>query len=168
MAEFRSGKLAVIWMASEGDKEHAGVVRKELEGYGIETDLRVASAHKSAALALEIVNGYAVDGRQIVYCTVPRRSDGLSGFVSGHSPYPVVACPPAPRPGEYDGAYLSSSLDAPSRSSPMVVKDPKNAARAIASIFALSDPELMEELEKGIERVRESLGEADKSFHPQG
>lgn len=154
----------MIWRASDGeiDRAHVREIRKALDAYRIQSEERVGSAHKSIEHNLRILNDYRADGRQIVYCTTAGRSDGLSGSVAGHTYYPVVACPPPPEDGDWDGAYPSSSIHTPSHSCPMFVRDPNEAARAMARIFALSDRDLQEQLSAEIEEVQKKIELADR------
>lgn len=164
MTEYRSGKLAVLWTASDADSDirHAGVIRRELEGnYRIECHERRGSAEKTPELCLEILRSYGDNPSQIVICSIAGRRDALSGFLSANGTYPVIACPPSPDP-LYASSYLTSSLDVASKSSPLVIKDPKNAARAVASILALTDPELRGYLEEEIRATGRKLREADR------
>lgn len=171
MTEYRGGKLAVIWMASEGDREHAKRIGDALETWRIRHHYRVGSAHKTPEHCLAILRGYAgseaVDFLlfplgQIVYCTIAGRSDGLSGLVAANSRYPVIACPPPPKNLEDVPTYLHSSLNAPSDAPVAVVQDPKNAALAIVKIFGLGDEELRREIEGHIDGVREKIVGADR------
>ena len=81
----------------------------------------------------------------------------MSGTVAANTVNPVIACPPPSN--EYAGLVIVSTIYTPSRSAPMYIKDPENAALAVAKIFAMTDEELRErlmrdiiEMKKGIER----------------
>jgi phosphoribosylaminoimidazole carboxylase PurE protein len=138
-----SAPLIVILMGSRADEAHARKVA-EAAALGIESVLRVGSAHKTPEHVLALLREYEGDLRPLVFVTIAGRSNALSGFVDGCVNAPVIACPP---PSEaFGGADLYSSLRMPSGVAPAVVLEPANAALLAAKIFALYDPALRERL----------------------
>ncbi|HNZ01714.1 MAG TPA: 5-(carboxyamino)imidazole ribonucleotide mutase [Anaerolineaceae bacterium] len=136
--------LLVILMGSRADEAHAQKVAEAAHELGLESVLRVASAHKTPQHALQILGEYESGSRPVVYITIAGRSNALSGFVDGSVSAPVIACPP---PTEaYGGADIFSSLRMPSGVAPAVVLEPANAALLAAKIFALSDADLRERI----------------------
>lgn len=139
-----SEALIVILMGSRADEAHARKVAAAATALGIESVLRVGSAHKTPEHVLAILKEYEATGRPVVYVTIAGRSNALSGFVDGCVNAPVIACPP---PCEaFGGADVFSSLRMPSGVAPALVLDPANAALLAARIFALSDSALRERL----------------------
>jgi phosphoribosylaminoimidazole carboxylase PurE protein len=135
-----SSGLVVILMGSRADEEHCRKIADAVRGFGLEVNLRVGSAHKTAGHVMELLAGYESDPRPKVYITVAGRSNALSGFTDGFVSAPVIACPP---PSEaFGGADVFSSLRMPSGISPAVVLEPVNAALLAAKILALSDPQV--------------------------
>ncbi|MBN1665652.1 MAG: AIR carboxylase family protein, partial [Anaerolineales bacterium] len=114
--------LVVILMGSQSDLEHCRKIVTACEPFGIECVLRIASAHKTAARLLAILETYEADSRPKVYITVAGRSNALSGMVDASVGSPVIACPPAS--SSFGGADIFSSLRMPSGVAPMVVLDP--------------------------------------------
>jgi len=120
-----SKPLVVILMGSKADMEHCKKIADACHQLGVETVIRIASAHKTAEHALKVLREYEADGRPKVYITVAGRSNALSGFTDGLVSAPVIACPP---PSEsFGGADIYSSLRMPSGVAPAVVLEPVNA-----------------------------------------
>ena len=132
--------LVPIIMGSKADLAHGKAVADGLSGYGIESEIRVASAHKAATFLLDILAEYEADGRPKVYVTIAGRSNALSGLVDGNVAAPVIACPPYS--DSFAGADLFSSLRMPSGIAPMVVLAPGGAALAAAKILGVGDTAL--------------------------
>ena len=107
-----SKSLVVILMGSKADMEHSKKISDACKEFGIETVMRIASAHKTAEHALSILSPYEADGRPKVYITVAGRSNALSGFTDGFVSAPVIACPPLS--DSFGGADIYSSLRMPS------------------------------------------------------
>lgn len=132
--------LLVILMGSKSDLAHAKRIEEAAFPFGFEVVLRVASAHKTAAHALELLQQYESDPRPKVYVTIAGRSNALSGFTDGAVSAPVIACPPSS--DTFAGADIYSSLRMPSGIAPAVVLEPVNAALLAAKIIGVSDPEM--------------------------
>src|SRR5512140_713005 len=134
--------LVVILMGSQADLAHCEKIAEAARSFGLETVLRVGSAHKTAAHTLRILQVYQADPRPKVYITVAGRSNALSGFTDGAVTAPVIACPPASE--AFGGADIYSSLRMPSAIAPAVVLEPANAALLAAKILGLVDPQIQE------------------------
>ena len=132
--------LVVILMGSRADMDFCAKIAQACQqSFGLETVLRVGSAHKTAAHTLALLQKYEADPRPKVYITVAGRSNALSGFTDGTVLAPVIACPP---PSEaFGGADVFSSLRMPSGIAPGLVLEPANAALLAAKILGLVDEE---------------------------
>ncbi len=148
---------AVIIMGSKSDAEHSKKIAEKLKEFGIESVMRVASAHKTPLKVLEIIKEYEDD--DVVFVTVAGRSNALSGFVDANTTKPVIACPP-PTNFVYD---IFSSIRMPSGVAPLFIMDAENAALAVAKIFALKSPEIAEKVKVYQEKKRMEVESADKS-----
>jgi 5-(carboxyamino)imidazole ribonucleotide mutase len=127
--------LVVILMGSKSDMEHSQKISDGCKGYGIETALRIGSAHKTPEHVSGLLREYEADPRPKVYITVAGRSNALSGFTDGAVSAPVIACPPAS--DVFGGADVFSSLRMPSGIAPALVLEPANAALLAAKILGL-------------------------------
>lgn len=136
--------LVPILMGSKSDQKHAQTVVTALEKFGIEAQIRVASAHKTPAYLLQVLAQYEANGRPKVYVTIAGRSNALSGMVDAQVTSPVIACPPPS--DSFGGVDIFSSLRMPSGVAPAVVLDPEGAALVAAKIFALTDAAIREKV----------------------
>jgi len=156
-----SKPLVVILMGSKADMEHCTKISDACKGYGLETVLRIASAHKSPEHALSILREYEADDRLKVYITVAGRSNALSGFTDGSVSAPVIACPPAS--DSFGGADVFSSLRLPSGIAAAVVLEPANAALLAAKIFGVANAEVREQVRASQKRAADKIIEDDAS-----
>jgi 5-(carboxyamino)imidazole ribonucleotide mutase/phosphoribosylaminoimidazole-succinocarboxamide synthase len=153
--------LVVILMGSKVDLEHCKKISEACKGFGLDTALHVASAHKTAEHALAILKRYESDPCAKVYITVAGRSNALSGFTDGAVSAPVIACPPASE--AFGGADVFSSLRMPSGIAPAVVLEPVNAALLAAKILGLVDSGVQENVRLSQKRAAEKIIEDDSS-----
>ncbi|MGC8971304.1 MAG: AIR carboxylase family protein [bacterium] len=151
---------AVIIMGSKSDLEWSKRIADSLKIFGIESVIRVASAHKTPLKVLEIIKEY--EREEVVFVTVAGRSNALSGFVDANTFRPVIACPPYS--DKFAGMDILSTLRMPSGVSPMTVLEPEQAGIAVAKIFALKDKNLEERIKLYQEKKRIEIEEDDKSF----
>ena len=147
--------LVIILMGSKADLEHCNKISEACKQFGIETVLRIGSAHKTAEHALAILREYEADPRPKVYITVAGRSNALSGFTDGAVSAPVIACPP---PGEaFGGADVYSSLRMPSGVAPALVLEPVNAALLAAKIFGQYNEDVLAQVKAYQKRQAEKI-----------
>jgi 5-(carboxyamino)imidazole ribonucleotide mutase/phosphoribosylaminoimidazole-succinocarboxamide synthase len=132
--------LVIILMGSKADMEHCQKIAAACQQFGLETVLRIGSAHKTAGHALAILRQYEAETRPKVFITVAGRSNALSGFTDGAVSAPVIACPPASE--SYGGADVYSSLRMPAGVAPGLVLEPVNAALLAAKFFGQYDQEI--------------------------
>jgi phosphoribosylaminoimidazole carboxylase PurE protein len=130
--------LIIILMGSKADLEHCEKISAACKGFGLETVLRIGSAHKTAEHALAITREYEALARPRLYITVAGRSNALSGFTDGAVSAPVIACPPPS--DSFGGADVFSSIRMPSGVAPALILEPANAALFAAKLFGQFDP----------------------------
>ncbi len=129
---------AVILMGSKSDLDYGRKVAEKLEFFGIDSVLRIASAHKTPEKALEILREY--ESEDVVFVTIAGRSNALSGFVDANTTKPVIASPPVSE--KFAGMDVLSSINMPSGVAPMLVLYAENAALAVAKIFAVKSEDV--------------------------
>jgi len=156
-----SKPLVVILMGSKADMDHCTKISEACKQYGLETVLRIASAHKTPEHALAILREHEADDHPKVYITVAGRSNALSGFTDGSVSAPVISCPP---PSDaFGGADVYSSLRMPSGIAPAVVLEPVNAALLAAKIFGITNAEVREQIKGNQKRAVDKILEDDAS-----
>jgi 5-(carboxyamino)imidazole ribonucleotide mutase len=154
--------LVIILMGSKSDLEHSLKIEDGCKGYGIETVLRIGSAHKTARHVLTILREYEADARPKVYITVAGRSNALSGFTDGLVNAPVIACPPVN--DTFGGADVVSSLRMPPGIAPAVVLEPANAALLAAKILGLVDTDVRAAVTLTQKRAAEKIIQDDRAL----
>jgi len=153
--------LVVILMGSKADIDHCTKLSDACKQYGLETVLRIASAHKTPEHVLSVLNEYESDDRPKVYITVAGRSNALSGFTDGSVSAPVIACPP---PSDlFGGADVFSSLRMPSGIATAVVLEPANAALLAAKIFGVANAEVREQVKVSQKQAADKIIKDDAS-----
>lgn len=151
--------LTIILMGSKSDLKHCEEIADSCQKFGIESVLRIASAHKTASRLLGLLSEYEADPRPKVYITVAGRSNALSGMVDANVFAPVIACPPSS--SSFGGVDIYSSLRMPSGVAPMVILEPENAALAAAKIFGQSNAHVLAKVKEYQEKHRQRLYLAD-------
>jgi 5-(carboxyamino)imidazole ribonucleotide mutase len=147
-------------MGSKADLDWANKINNVLENLGIESVLRIASAHKVPLKCYNLIKEY--EKENVVFITIAGMSNALSGFTDAQTYCPVIACPPYS--DKFGGADVFSSLRMPSGVAPLTVLSPENAALAAAKIFGLSDPKIQESIIQLQDKKRKELEEADKNL----
>lgn len=153
--------LIVIIAGSKSDEAHFQKIANTVKNFEVEVITRIASAHKTAEHALNILKEYEANPRPKIYITVAGRSNALSGFVDGAVSAPVVACPPISE--TFGGMDIFSSLRMPSGVTPAVVLEPQNAAFFAVRMLALSNPELQKKVQAYQEQQRQQILNDDAS-----
>ena len=148
---------AVIIMGSKSDLEWCGKITENLDKLGVESILRVASAHKVPMKCYEIIKKY--EKEEVVFITIAGRSNALSGFADAQTWCPVIACPPYSE--KFSGADIYSSLRMPSFVAPMTVLEPANAALAAAKILAMSDDSVRKKIKAYQKKTKDTLEKDD-------
>ncbi|MBU1194411.1 MAG: AIR carboxylase family protein [Proteobacteria bacterium] len=149
---------AVIIMGSKSDLEWSKKIAMNLDKLGVESILRVASAHKVPLTCYELIKEYEKEA--VVFITVAGMSNALSGFTDAQTWCPVIACPPYS--DKFGGSDIYSSLRMPSAVAPMTVLEPANAALAAAKVFALSDKNIREKISLYQKDIRDVLKKDDQ------
>lgn len=158
-----SKPLVVILMGSKADLEHCTKISDACKGFGLETVMRIGSAHKTAEHAMAILREYESNPRPKVYITVAGRSNALSGFTDGAVSAPVIACPPPS--DSFGGADVYSSLRMPSGVAPALVLEPVNAALLAAKFFGQFDAETREAVIRFQKKQADRILQDDKELN---
>jgi 5-(carboxyamino)imidazole ribonucleotide mutase len=150
---------AIIIMGSERDLEFSREIAKYLKLLGVAYEFRVASAHKTPLVVLDILKEF--ENEKVVYATVAGRSNALSAFIDGSTTKPVIAIPPYSE--KFGGADIYSSLRVPSGIGSVVTIEPEGAAIAVAKILALNDNGLLENVKAYQSSKKQELELANES-----
>jgi phosphoribosylaminoimidazole carboxylase PurE protein len=151
--------IAIIIMGGKVDLDHARKIADALASFGVASVMRIASAHKTPARLLSMLEDYEKDPVPKVYITIAGLSNGLSGLVDAAVGRPVIACPPSS--DKFAGADIYSSLRMPPGVAPAVVLDPVNAALFAAKILGTCNAEIREMISKFQYAQKETIASDD-------
>ncbi len=143
-------------LGSKIDMEFAEKIAKHFEGFNIEFEFIVASAHKVPEKVFAIVQEYNKRNDIACYITLAGRSNGLSGVTAANSVHPVIACPPHKDKVDFM-VNINSTLQMPSDTPAITVIDPQNAAMAALRIAGIKDETIRKQIEERIESIKESF-----------
>ena len=136
--------IVPIIIGSKTDTVFANLAKRRLDELGIDSVIRVASAHKSTDHLLEILKTYESCNNIKVYITIAGLANALSAVVDSNVACPVIACPVYSN--SFNGVDIFSSLRVPSDVCPMVVLDINNAALAAAKIIGVLDKNIRKKI----------------------
>ncbi len=156
-----ASEKVVVLMGSPADEPQARKVGDAVEQFGVECEYRIASAHKTPAKLLEVLEELekeAAKGKRIVLVGVVGMSNALSGVLAAQTIFPVITCP------VFAPEDLMSSLRMPSDVPHAVVLSPKNAGLDAVRILALSNPALRKKLLEYRAQMKKRIENADKDL----
>ena len=142
--------LVPIILGSDKDGELGKKIKERLSFFGVNSLIRVCSAHKSCLNLLKIIKEYENNDNVKTYITIAGKSNALSALVDGNSVKPIISCPPLNDVTMHD---LYSSVSMPSGVSPLTVLGYENAAISASKICALFD----KDVEKNIIDYKENM-----------
>ncbi len=153
-------KILII-MGSPKDLDFAKKIEKVAIEFGINCELRVASAHKTPNKVLKILEENKDE--EVVYITIAGKSNALSGFVDANTTRPVIAAPPYSE--QFGGVDIFSSLRMPSGVAPVVVIGFEQAALSAVKILGLRDDSLQKKIFKYQEVYKQKIEKEDKEIN---
>ncbi len=142
---------------SKSDIKFAKEICKVLKDFGVNYEVRVASAHRTPEKVIEIVK----NSRAKVFICVAGLACHLSGVVAAHTLKPVIAVPIARSMLGLD-ALLSAVQMPPGIPVACVgIDNAKNAALLAIEILALSDENLRKKLKEYREKLKREVESSD-------
>jgi 5-(carboxyamino)imidazole ribonucleotide mutase len=142
MTEYKVG----ILMGSPNDGSKMEPARETLEAFGIEADVRVASAHRTPAE----VAALATTGRDNGYCAFicgAGMAAHLAGAVAAHTTLPVVGVPLSGGAlNGVDALYSTVQMPKGIPVATVAVDGAVNAALLVVEMLAISDKDLADRL----------------------
>lgn len=159
-------KAAVV-MGSASDKEIALEAVDTLRAYGVETLVRVLSAHRTPIEAQGFAQSLEAEGAGVVIAFAGMAAH-LAGAIAAHTILPVIGVPVCS--GDLGGidALLSTVQMPPGIPvATVAVNGAKNAALLAIEILALQDAELREKLLSERRRMRDMVLQADEALQQE-
>jgi len=148
--------LVVIAAGSDSDMPHLETLKKEVEKFKIEAEIRICSAHKQPGRLQSVIAEYNKSTRPVMMVGCAGGTDALSGTASYLAKFPVVSCPP-------DGMNNTCLTNPPGSSNAFIVK-PANIGKFAAQVFACSDKTVAAALEAAIAEKIVKLEKADEQL----
>ena len=160
-------KKVIIIMGSDSDLPVMEGAVKQLRDFGVPFEVRIASAHRSPALAAEIADTAAASGAGVIIAAAGKAAH-LAGVLAAHTTLPVVAVPV--KSSTMDGLdSLLSTVQMP-RGIPvgcMAIDGADNAALFAIQILALSEAGLAEKLADYKKQMAEKIAQKDREVSAQ-
>jgi len=143
-------KIQLI-LGSKSDMPVAEKARKILDGFDIEYDINVASAHRTPEVLKEIVE----KNDAAVFIGIAGLSAALPGSIAAHTTKPVIGVPVS---GKVNLDSILSIIQMPPGIPVAAVGLDRgdNAALLAIEILAINDKKLSSQLEKYREKMREN------------
>merc|ERR1711979_133956 len=120
--------LVLIAAGSDSDMPHLETLKKEINKFKIDAEIRVCSAHKQPSRLENLLAEYGKSPRPVMMVGCAGGTDALSGTASYFAKFPVVSCPP-------DGMNKTCLTNPPGSSNAFICK-PNNVAKFAAQYFA--------------------------------
>lgn len=148
MVSQKTAPVAIV-MGSDSDVKVMSRCAEQLKQFGIDSTMRIISAHRTPEIATEFAAGAAARGVKIIVAGAGMAAH-LAGAMAAHSTLPIIGVPLACEPGLSGMDALLSTVQMPP-GVPVATMGigkagAKNAAIVAAQILALSDPELQKKL----------------------
>jgi 5-(carboxyamino)imidazole ribonucleotide mutase len=139
-------KVAVL-MGSASDKDKMAPASDTLARYGIATDVRILSAHRTPALVTEFVSSARDNGYAVIIAGAGMAAH-LAGAVAAQTTLPVIGVPLSGGAlNGVDALYATVQMPKGIPVATVAVDGAMNAALLAVQILAVDDPELAKELE---------------------
>ena len=149
-----SAPSVLLLAGSPSDLDRVLDCQETLDGLGIESRIRVLSAHRTPDQTAECVRAAESEGFRVVVAFAGL-SAHLAGVSAAHTLLPVIAVPCAVGPLKGVDAALASLQMPPGTPVAAVALDgATNGALLAARILALGDPELRKRLNERAQRDR--------------
>ncbi|MBQ3004715.1 MAG: 5-(carboxyamino)imidazole ribonucleotide mutase [Clostridia bacterium] len=156
-------KVAVI-MGSDSDLPVVEKAINKLKEFGVETDVRVMSAHRTPEAAAEFATNAKANGFGVIICAAGKAAH-LAGVIAGHTTLPVIGIPI--KSSTFDGMdALLATVQMPSGIpvATVAVDGAENAAILAVQMMALSDEGLADKLLKMKKDMAEAVMKKDAAI----
>lgn len=135
-------------MGSDSDFPVVKAAVEKLRGFGVPVEVHVMSAHRTPDAAAEFAKNAAADGFGVIIAAAGKAAH-LGGVLAAHTTLPVIGIPIKSTALDGMDALLSTVQMPPGIPVATVgIDSAANAAILAVQMLALSDPALMEALQK--------------------
>ena len=158
---------AALFMGSKSDfASREGCVRV-LKSFGIDTTVRVASAHRTPQVVAEFAAGARANGYEVILAGAGK-APHLAGVIAGHTTLPVIGIPV--KSSFMDGLdSLLSTVQMPTGIpvATVAVGGGDNAAYLCAQILSIKYPEIARKLAEHREQMAAGIARDDAAVAEQ-
>jgi 5-(carboxyamino)imidazole ribonucleotide mutase len=138
-------KVAIL-MGSPNDKDKMQPAADMLERFGIEADVRVASAHRTPAAVAALASGAREEGYAAFICGAGMAAH-LAGAVAAHTTLPVVGVPLSGGAlNGVDALYATVQMPKGIPVATVAIDGAMNAALLVVQMLAITDAALAAQL----------------------
>ena len=138
----------LVLMGSASDQDLMRPCWQQLREFGIEFDVRIASAHRTPDLVAELAGKARENGFGVIIAGAGWAAH-LAGVAAAHTTLPVIAVPLATSAlGGFDALLASVQMPSGVPVATVAVNGARNAAWLAAEILAVYDEELVELLSR--------------------
>ncbi|OGL31066.1 5-(carboxyamino)imidazole ribonucleotide mutase [Candidatus Saccharibacteria bacterium RIFCSPHIGHO2_12_FULL_41_12] len=130
-----------IMMGSKSDLDIMEGVKKVLDEFGVTSELRVLSAHRTPKECTQYAGSARDNGIKLIVAGAGG-SAHLAGVVAAHTTLPVISIPVKRDNHDHEALWSNIALPPGIPVATMPENGSKNAALLAVEILALSDPEL--------------------------
>lgn len=154
--------VVAILMGSGSDLPAMQPAVDVLAELGIPVEVRVVSAHRTPARALELASGAAARGLRVLICGAGGAAH-LAGVVAAHTLLPVIGVPLGRSLGGLDALYATVQMPTGVPVATVAIDGAANAGLLAAQILALGDDALTRRLaERRAETARKVAATDDE------
>jgi len=156
-----SKKVAII-MGSDSDLPVLKPAIERLKSFGVETEVRIMSAHRTPAAAAEFSANAAKNGFGVIIAAAGKAAH-LAGALAANTTLPVIGIPV--KSSTLDGLdALLSTVQMPKGIpvATVAIDGADNAAILAVQMLALSDADLADALLRFKEKMAEEVAEKDR------
>jgi 5-(carboxyamino)imidazole ribonucleotide mutase len=138
-------KVAIL-MGSPNDMDKMRPAADTLEKFGIEADVRVASAHRNPAVVTALASSAREEGYAAFICGAGMAAH-LAGVVAAHTTLPVVGVPLSGGAlNGVDALYSTVQMPKGIPVASVAIDGSMNAALLVVEMLAISDADLAQKL----------------------
>lgn len=158
---------AALFMGSKSDFASLEGCVRVLKSFGIETTVRVASAHRTPQAVAEFAAGARANGYEVILAAAGKAAH-LAGVIAGHTTLPVIGIPV--KSSFMDGLdSLLSTVQMPTGIpvATVAVGGGDNAAYLCAQILSIKYPEIAQKLAEHREQMAAGIARDDAAVAEQ-
>ena len=159
---------AGIVMGSDSDFKVMKKALDILKEFGVETEVRVISAHREPEIFFDYAKSAERRGLKVIIAGAGMAAH-LPGMCAALFPLPVIGIPMKTSDlGGLDSLYSIVQMPSGIPCATVAINGGKNAGILAAKILAVSDPELLAKLEAYTEKMKNDVMKKDEKLQAEG